>query len=93
MSSRQHTHAGNPAAGHGSLKDYVIGFVVSVVLTLIPFWLVMGRVFETKAATVTAILVLGLIQLIFQLVYFLHLKPSLQGGWTVMALVLPSSSS
>jgi cytochrome o ubiquinol oxidase operon protein cyoD len=26
---------------HGSLKDYSIGFILSVILTAIPFWLVM----------------------------------------------------
>ena len=26
-----------------SMKDYVIGFVLSVVLTAIPFWLVMAQ--------------------------------------------------
>ncbi len=33
------------AEPHGSLKDYLIGFVLSVILTAIPFWLVMAHVF------------------------------------------------
>lgn len=87
MSRQENSPAVQPVAGHGSLRDYVIGFVVSVILTLIPFWLVMGNVLETRAATVGWILGLGLVQLFFHLVYFLHLKPSLQGGWTLTSLV------
>jgi cytochrome o ubiquinol oxidase operon protein cyoD len=88
MSSNEHTHGAAATAGHGSLKDYLIGFMASVVLTLIPFWLVIGKVFETKTATVSWILGLGFVQMIFHLAYFLHLKPSLQKGWTLTALVL-----
>ena len=88
MSSNEHTHANATTAGHGSLKDYVVGFLASVVLTLIPFWLVMAEIFETKVATVSWILGLGFVQMIFHLAYFLHLKPSVQKGWTLTALVL-----
>ena len=38
-----HGH-GHGAASHGSLKDYTIGFILSVILTAIPFWLVMAKV-------------------------------------------------
>ena len=34
-------HAQNEQS-HGSVKDYLIGFVLSVVLTAIPFWAVMS---------------------------------------------------
>ena len=30
-------------AAHGSLRSYLIGFGLSVILTAIPFWLVMSR--------------------------------------------------
>ncbi|MFT4191790.1 MAG: cytochrome o ubiquinol oxidase subunit IV [Comamonas sp.] len=80
-------HAGAPEAGHGTLRDYAIGFAVSLVLTLIPFWLVMTQAVETRAAAVGWVLGLGLVQMFFHLVYFLHLKPGLQGGWTLISLV------
>ena len=34
------THS-HDEAGHGSVKSYAIGFILSVILTLIPFGLVM----------------------------------------------------
>ena len=36
-------------AAHGSMKDYLIGFGLSVVLTAIPFWLVMTGVLPAPA--------------------------------------------
>ena len=38
-------HAQNEQS-HGSVKDYLIGFVLSVVLTAIPFWAVMSGSFS-----------------------------------------------
>lgn len=81
------THAAHNGAAHGTLKDYVIGFILSVILTVIPFWLVMGDVLDSKTATVGWILGLGLVQMIVHLVFFLHLKPSSEGGWTLIAMV------
>lgn len=84
MSDHAHAHH---QAGHGTLNEYIIGFVLSVILTVIPFWLVMADVLDSKAATIGWILGLGLVQMIVHLYYFLHLKPSSEGGWTLIALV------
>ena len=51
-----HGSHGQDAHGHGSFKDYVTGFVLSVILTAIPFWLVMGNVIEDKVVTGVVIL-------------------------------------
>ena len=32
----------NHGASHGSVKSYLIGFVLAAVLTIIPFWVVMS---------------------------------------------------
>lgn len=71
---------------HGTLKGYLIGFVLSVILTVIPFWLVMGDVFSSTLATVILVLTLGVVQIYVHLVYFLHLDTSTEGGWQLMAL-------
>jgi cytochrome o ubiquinol oxidase operon protein cyoD len=72
---------------HGSLSDYVIGFVLSVILTAIPFWLVMAHVF--KSPTVTAFSIMGLagIQIVVHMIYFLHMTPKAEGGWNMLALI------
>ncbi|RBO86188.1 cytochrome o ubiquinol oxidase subunit IV [Marinomonas aquiplantarum] len=66
------------AHSHGSVKSYVIGFVWSVILTGIPFWMVMTEAFD-KGPTYIAIVVLAIIQIFVHLKYFLHLDFSEQG--------------
>ena len=81
-----HGHGGHDA-DHGSFKSYMIGFVLSVILTAIPFWLVMGDVLENKTLLVIAIMGLGVIQIFVHMIYFLHMDTKSEGGWTFMALI------
>jgi cytochrome o ubiquinol oxidase operon protein cyoD len=73
--------------GHGSLRDYLRGFFLSVILTAIPFWLVMSGALDSKIATALAITVFAVAQIIVHMVYFLHMNTRSEGGWTIMALV------
>jgi cytochrome o ubiquinol oxidase subunit IV len=82
-----HGHSHGHEAGHGTFKSYVTGFVLSVILTAIPFWLVMGDVLDSKAATVAAIMILGVVQIVVHMIYFLHMNTRSEGGWTMMALI------
>ncbi|AYD03346.1 cytochrome o ubiquinol oxidase subunit IV [Neorhizobium sp. NCHU2750] len=82
-----HGHSHGHEASHGTFKSYMTGFVLSVILTAIPFWLVMGDVLSSKAATVAAIMILGGIQIVVHMVYFLHMNTKSEGGWTIMALI------
>ncbi len=44
-----HDHDDDDDLGyHATVRGYVIGFVLSVVLTAIPFWLVMAEVLPTS---------------------------------------------
>jgi cytochrome o ubiquinol oxidase operon protein cyoD len=81
-----HSHGDEPGV-HYSLKDYTIGFVLAVILTAIPFWLVMGNVLEPE---MTRYVILGFagVQLVVHMVYFLHLNSKSEGGWNMMALLL-----
>lgn len=71
---------------HGTMRDYVIGFVLSVILTAIPFWLVMARPLD---AGTTAVLIMGLaaIQMVVHMYFFLHMTPKAEGGWSMTALL------
>ncbi|KLJ02016.1 cytochrome o ubiquinol oxidase subunit IV [Luteimonas sp. FCS-9] len=75
------------AHSHGSMRDYVIGFVLSVILTVIPFWLVMGDVIESRVWTVALIMVFGAIQIVVHMIYFLHMNRKSEGGWLLMSLL------
>ncbi|WP_293761530.1 cytochrome o ubiquinol oxidase subunit IV [uncultured Aquitalea sp.] len=65
-------------ASHGTVKSYVIGFALSVILTAIPFWMVMGGGF-TKQATMIGIFAFAVVQIIVHLKYFLHLNFTQEG--------------
>jgi cytochrome o ubiquinol oxidase subunit IV len=54
------------------LKSYVVGLVLALVLTAVPFALVATRALE-PAPTLAVIAVLGVVQIAVHLRYFLHL--------------------
>lgn len=74
-------------APHGSLREYLIGFILSVVLTVIPFWLVMGDVLSNKLLTTGLILGFAVAQMLVHIVYFLHLNTRSEGGWNMLAAI------
>lgn len=77
---------GDDDAPHGSLRGYLTGFALSVVLTAIPFALVMTGLLDT---TMTAIVVLGMAvaQVLVHMVFFLHMTTRAEGGWSFLALI------
>ena len=75
------------AAGHGSLKGYLAGFFLSVVLTAIPFWLVMGKVIADANTTTLVIMGFAAAQIVVHMVFFLHMNTRSEGGWTLLALI------
>lgn len=76
---------------HATVKGYVIGFVLSVVLTAIPFWLVMGEVLPSPQATALAIVGFAAVQMVVHMVYFLHMNAKVEGGWSLLALVFTAA--
>ncbi|MBK4784152.1 MAG: cytochrome o ubiquinol oxidase subunit IV [Pantoea sp. Pent] len=73
-------------ASHGSVKSYMIGFILSIILTAIPFWMVMdGR--TSHGTILGVVLVCAVVQVLVHLVYFLHLDSKSQGGWNMVAIV------
>jgi cytochrome o ubiquinol oxidase operon protein cyoD len=83
QSTSHHDDAGHP---QGTLRGYVTGFVLAAILTAIPFWLVMSDVFDNKTATALAIMALAAVQIVVHMIFFLHMNPRSEGGWTIMAL-------
>ncbi|WP_448683515.1 cytochrome o ubiquinol oxidase subunit IV [Pseudomonas nicosulfuronedens] len=76
----------HPGAGHGSLKSYAIGFVLSVILTAIPFCMVMDGGFSRQTTLLTMI-TLAVVQILVHLVCFLHLSFSSEGRWNTLAFL------
>jgi cytochrome o ubiquinol oxidase operon protein cyoD len=80
-------HGHGDEAGHGSLKGYVTGFLLSVILTAIPFWLVMGDVIADTRVTAFVVMGFAVVQIVVHMVYFLHMNSRSEGGWTMLALI------
>ncbi len=78
-------HAQHDGA-HGSVKSYLIGFALSVVLTAVPFALTMLHLMPV-ATLVPVIIAIGLVQIVVHLVYFLHMNTSSSQIWNNAAFV------
>ncbi len=82
-----HDHGHGHTAGHGSFRDYMTGFVLSVILTAIPFWRVMSGVIENRIVTAALVMAIGAVQIVVHMIYFLHMNSRSEGGWTMLALI------
>ncbi len=71
---------------HGNYSSYVKGLILSVILTVIPFWMVMTHTFNKKITYIT-IIVLAIIQIFVHMKYFLHLNFSEQGKLDTFAII------
>ena len=80
-----HSHDSHDSS-HGSVKTYAIGFILSVILTLIPFGLVMYPTLP-KSITLMIVLAFAVSQVLVHLVYFLHLDRSKEQRENVIAFV------
>lgn len=75
------------AHDHGSLKTYAIGFILSVILTAIPFWLVMNKTITNTSTMGLVLLAFAAVQVVVHMVYFLHMNAKSEGGWNMMAMI------
>jgi cytochrome o ubiquinol oxidase subunit IV len=83
MSSIAHQHGKDKNnAEHGSIKSYVVGFLLSLILTFIPYFMVVNQVFK-GTALLTVILGFALAQLVVQVVFFLHLGRGPKPNWNL----------
>jgi cytochrome o ubiquinol oxidase operon protein cyoD len=79
-------HAGT-TAHTASFREYLTGFLLAVVLTAIPFWLVMAHALNRSGVTAGIILAFAAVQMVIHMIYFLHMNTRSEGGWTLLALL------
>ncbi|KRD34849.1 hypothetical protein ASE35_08965 [Lysobacter sp. Root916] len=72
---------------HVSAREYLTGFMLSVVLTAIPFGLVMGKVIPSSGLVAIVLLAFAAVQVVVHMIYFLHMNTRSEGGWNVLALI------
>lgn len=82
-----HDHHDDGPVSHSTFKGYMTGFVLAVILTAIPFWLVMAKVFDKPNTTALVILAFAVVQIVVHMIYFLHMDAKSEGGWNMLALI------
>jgi cytochrome o ubiquinol oxidase operon protein cyoD len=71
----------------GSLKAYVTGFILSIILTIIPLFLVLNHMLGKTGLTIS-ILLAAVLQFIIQLFFFMHIRDGEGPRYNVAALTL-----
>jgi cytochrome o ubiquinol oxidase operon protein cyoD len=71
----------------GSLRAYVIGFILSIILTIIPLFLVLNHMMS-KTPLMVSILVAAILQFAIQLFFFMHFREGDKPRYNAMALIL-----
>lgn len=85
MSHSEHSaHESNEE--HGTVKSYVIGFILSLIFTFIPYYMVVN---ETVHGTSLLFAILGFafIQMIIQITFFLHIGRGPKPNWNLFFFV------
>lgn len=82
-------HMTNPhdAESHGSLKSYTIGFMLSIVLTIIPITVVLNGWLDGMAGTLV-LMTAAVLQFVVQLLYFMHLREEKKPRYNLVSLIL-----
>jgi cytochrome o ubiquinol oxidase subunit IV len=70
----------------GSLKSYLTGFGLALILTAIPFALVMSGALSASV-TLACIFIAATAQILVHLYYFLHLDTSSAARWNLLAMI------
>lgn len=81
-----HPNTSPSGASHGSMKSYLIGFILSVILTVIPFWMVMEGT-ATTSTILWTVVGMAVVQIVVHLVCFLHMNTSSEERWKVIAFL------
>ena len=84
--SAHHDVSSATGASHGSVKSYTIGFILSIILTVIPYFVVVNHMPPVGGIAIT-VLVLAVGQLFIQLVFFLHLSRSSEQRWNLITFL------
>ncbi|QCI20595.1 cytochrome o ubiquinol oxidase subunit IV [Buchnera aphidicola (Brachycaudus cardui)] len=69
------------------IKSYLLGFLFSIVLTILPFLLVIQKIFSSQTNCII-ILICAISQIIIHFLFFLHLNiNTIEGKWNIITLL------
>ncbi|MEL6952381.1 MAG: cytochrome o ubiquinol oxidase subunit IV [Pseudomonadota bacterium] len=81
-------HGGGHGDGHhgSTYRGYITGFVLSALLTIVPFAIVIGEVDVSLGWALAVIFGLGAVQIMVHVYYFLHVTFAAENGWQVLSI-------
>lgn len=68
---------------NSSIKSYIVGFILSLVFTLIPYYIVVNHILSGSVLLVT-ILSFAVVQMLIQITFFLHLGRGPKPKWNLI---------
>jgi cytochrome o ubiquinol oxidase subunit IV len=71
---------------HGTMQSYIVGFLLSLVFTFIPYYLVVNQTVSGTTLLVT-ILAFAVLQMIIQVTFFLHLGRGPKPDWNLFFFI------
>ncbi|CAH8713251.1 cytochrome C oxidase subunit IV family protein [Paenibacillus thiaminolyticus] len=85
--AQQDTTAPQDTGSHGFFRSYTLGFLFSIVLTIIPVTAVLYGWAEGIANT-AILMTAAVLQFIVQLIYFMHLREEPKPRYNLVTLIL-----
>lgn len=82
MSDSSHSSGSTSNHEHGTMEAYVIGFLLSLIFTFIPYYLVVNQTVR-GAGLLAMILGFAVVQMIIQITFFLHLGRGPKPRWNL----------
>jgi cytochrome o ubiquinol oxidase operon protein cyoD len=75
-----------------SIRTYIIGFALSIILTLVAFWkmsehIASGHVSPSHEVLIPTLTILAILQLVVQLIFFLHIGRESKPKWNLLAFL------
>lgn len=74
-------------SGLGSYSTYITGFILSIILTLLAYFMVTQKLYTSVGQVIAIIAGLAIVQLFVQLIFFLHLGRESKPRWNVTVFV------
>lgn len=72
-------------SGRSAMRSYVTGFVLSIFLTLFPYFIVVKHMLGEQGSFF-AVVLFGVVQLFVQVIFFLHLSKKSRPLWNMVVL-------
>ncbi|OOO19692.1 cytochrome o ubiquinol oxidase subunit IV [Agrobacterium pusense] len=74
-------------SSQASRRTHQHGFLLSAILTVVPFWLVLSGGLASRALTALVLVLFAVVQIIVHMVCFLHMDVRTEKGWVALSLI------